>query len=45
MHAIRKYDMPRWMLGTADVENINMQSYISGADAAQKRGTWGQDRQ
>lgn len=37
MHAIRMYDMPRWMLGTADVKDTNMQSYISGADAAQKR--------
>lgn len=37
MHAFRKYDMPRWMLGAADVKNIDMQSYISGADAAQKR--------
>lgn len=37
MHAFRKYDMPRWMLGTADVKNIDMQSYISGVDAAQKR--------
>ena len=37
MHPFRKYDMPRWMLGTADVKNIDLQSYISGADAAQKR--------
>lgn len=37
MHSFRKYDMPRWMLGTADVKNIDLQSYISGADAAQKR--------
>ena len=25
------------MLGTADVKDINMQNYMSGADAAQKR--------
>lgn len=37
MHSFRKYDMPRWMLGAADVKNIDLQSYISGADAAQKR--------
>lgn len=37
MHPFRKYDMPRWMLGTTDVKNIDLQSYISGADAAQKR--------
>lgn len=37
MHPFRNYDMPRWMLGTADVKNIDLQSYISGADAAQKR--------
>lgn len=37
MHPFRKYDMPRWMLRTADVKNIDLQSYISGADVAQKR--------
>lgn len=43
MHPFRKYDMPRWMMlgqhGAADVKkNIDdLQSYISGADAAQKR--------
>lgn len=37
MHSFRKYDMPRWMLGTVDVKNIDLHSYISGADAAQKR--------
>lgn len=37
VHAFRKYNMPRRMLGTADGKDINMQSYISGADAAQKR--------
>ena len=37
MHSFRKYDMPRWMLGAADVKNIDLQSYISGADAAQKK--------
>lgn len=37
MHPFRKYDMPRWMLGTANVKNIDLQIYISGADAAQKR--------
>lgn len=39
MHPFREYDMPRWMmLGAADVTNIDeLQSYVSGADAAQKR--------